>query len=104
MQAGRAVLLKTTKSAQADLMAPPNSTSSQSHNFPNSAPIDELFDSDRSIDPYEEICVFNFCDFQRRSFVLESSFKLSYSFALVSSLHINHIDQTTGFVAEWLWR
>lgn len=104
MQAGRAVLLKTTKSAQADLLAPPNSISSQSHNFPNSAPINELFDSDRSIDPYEEICVFNFCDFQRRSIVWKSSLKFSYRSALASYLLINHIDQTTGFVAEWLWR
>jgi hypothetical protein len=104
MQAGRAVLLKTTKSAQADLLAPLNSISSQSHNFPNSAPIDELFDSDCSIDSYEEICVFKFCDFQRRSIGLKSSLKLSYRVVLAFHLLINHIDQTTGFVAEWLWR
>ena len=58
MQAGRAVVLKTTKSAQAGFLAPPKPISSRSHNFPNIAPIDVLFDSGCSLDSTEDICLF----------------------------------------------
>ena len=78
MQAGRTVLLKTTESAQAGVFAPPNPISSRSHNFPNIAPIDELFDSYCSLDPHEEICVYDFCDFQRPSIVWTFFQKSSY--------------------------
>ena len=57
MQAGRAVLMKTTKSAQADLLAPPNSIYSRSHNFPSIAPIDALIDRGRCSGSIEEIRV-----------------------------------------------
>jgi hypothetical protein len=50
------ILSKTTKSAQAGFLASPNSVFSRSHNFPNGAPIDVLFDSGCSLDPVEEIC------------------------------------------------
>jgi hypothetical protein len=56
------VLLKTTKSAQAGLFAPPNSISSRSHNFPNIAPIDVLFDSDCSLGPADQTRVFGMVD------------------------------------------
>jgi hypothetical protein len=104
VQAGRAVLLKTTESAQAGVFAPPNPISSRSHNFPNIAPIDELSGSYCGLDPYKEICVYDPCDFQRRSIVLTFSQKSSYILALISGFSINHIDQQPGQLAEWLWR